>query len=102
MAENLSWNIQGLGKMLDYSAKNEGQFVLSPAFELEDGSIYALKFTPFPKRGKLGESSLTIAAIPNPKEQKAGRMDRVVGRIVLKTFKILKSAAAKPAARYLG
>jgi len=43
----------GLGKMLDYSKNNEGYYVLSPTFELEDGSVYTLKFTPFPKKGML-------------------------------------------------
>lgn len=64
----ICWNLIGFGKYLDYAPDREGFFVISPTFTLSDGTIYALKFTPFPKKGKLAESTLSVIAIPNLKE----------------------------------
>lgn len=85
----------GLGKMLDYCEDNEGLHILSPAFELEDGSIYTLKFTPFPKKGKLSESTLTVAAVQNQQEQNLKRMQRFSSRIVARQFRTQKGQPAK-------
>lgn len=85
----------GLGKMLDYSQDNEGLHILSPAFELEDGSVYTLKFTPFPKKGKLADSTLTVAAVQNQQEQSLNRMNRYCNRIVARQFKTQKGQPAK-------
>lgn len=54
--EIFSWNLLGLGDVLDYSPEKEGMYVQSPAFVLDDGSVYTFKFTPFPVKGKLAES----------------------------------------------
>jgi len=94
-AETVSWNILHLGKVLDTPAQTEGQFVLSPAFELADGSIYTLKVTLFAKGKRPSESKLVIAAVPNQQEQEVEQVDRYCARISARTFKTQKGQPAK-------
>lgn len=96
--ETLSWNIMGLGDLLD--RQPEGAYVLSPAFELNDGSVYTLKFTLFSKRGSEQRlSTLAVAAVPNQQEQTAESMNRHCARITVRTFRAQKGQPAKIAAQ---
>jgi hypothetical protein len=91
--DHISWNILGLGEQLTYDKNSEGRFILSPSFTLSDGSVFVLKFTPFPKRGHEGDSHLTILAVPNGDEQKANQMNRKVSRILGRILKVQKNGA---------